>query len=390
MAEPQANHCIGQSSPLVVERGSSHHLYLHLLKPIPARICAHPVVPVRYHFHHEQCSVTVSASAFRALRTGVVQAWEVAAPFIATTSVSCSLVVFRHLCPPSDSASDTDSGVGGHAIPSPSSQSDSCSSSLSSPPCNARDITHSYSFPKHHAPAVGEVSGKLKNCWISPDPQTIFSVRSSSYLKDKTKAPTQPAVFEMVECDFFDNPSGVTHIVQNMPNNRVQRAALAEDGRFYVVIVLKCPSAPYSTIVLYLAAPLHLRTPGFPAPLEGLPRRPIDDVEIDEQFQQAWQRFVDGSDDYKAARWKVCLLACTTSTSLMTRARYRTVCAHAAPCTDIIFVQPSTLLSTSLFLTHLSLVLPAFLPLSLHYRLFLLLPRPICSSNRPFARSQRL
>lgn len=86
-------------------------------------------------------------------------------------------------------------------------------------------------------------NAKLANCWSSPEAGEIFKVRGSSYLHDRVKQPSARAVFELAESDLFGVHSvePMNHVVKNLPNNCVQRAAAMEDGRFYIVVVIQAP-----------------------------------------------------------------------------------------------------------------------------------------------------
>jgi len=113
-------------------------------------------------------------------------------------------------------------------------------------------------------------------CWSKPD-HNIFMVRSASYLKDRIKSPSSPAVFQCRGVDVWITDNAERNIARH-PS--VLGGKLDEEDTFIVNFLL-----PFSNFVAYFTVP----------PIEEMPAN----------VANVWSKFVKGDQQYRDGKLKL-------------------------------------------------------------------------------------
>jgi hypothetical protein len=143
--------------------------------------------------------------------------------------------------------------------------------------------------------------------FLEPD-ATKYSIRGPSYLEDRIKVRAEPAMFRLVAADIFsfEDPAECRHIASR---SRICKAANAATGAerdrtFTFVAVIIPPTSKNLAVVMHYQ-------PLYPTWREDHPR-----------FNELFQKFLDGDDDYRNQRFK--LIPDLVHGPLMLRAALRT------------------------------------------------------------------
>eukprot|EP00602_Paraphysomonas_sp_CaronLab_P009173 CAMPEP_0185031902 /NCGR_PEP_ID=MMETSP1103-20130426/19612_1 /TAXON_ID=36769 /ORGANISM="Paraphysomonas bandaiensis, Strain Caron Lab Isolate" /LENGTH=598 /DNA_ID=CAMNT_0027567581 /DNA_START=465 /DNA_END=2261 /DNA_ORIENTATION=- len=85
--------------------------------------------------------------------------------------------------------------------------------------------------------------------WGNPDSST-FRVRGSTYIQDKVKEASAPAVFKLVAVDLFEVPDTTRNIAAH-PRNRVFQALQRGEDTWVFVVNIMVPGPPFISFVAY-------------------------------------------------------------------------------------------------------------------------------------------
>eukprot|EP00045_Choanoeca_perplexa_P015226 m.186529 g.186529 ORF g.186529 m.186529 type:complete len:800 (-) comp16920_c0_seq3:1324-3723(-) len=137
---------------------------------------------------------------------------------------------------------------------------------------------------------------------------TKYSIRGPTYLEDRIKVRAEPAIFRLVAADIysFEDPDECRHIAARSRICAEANAATGDDkeSRFTFVAVIIPPSSKNLAVVMHYQ-------PLYPTWREDHPR-----------FNDLFQKFLDGDDDYRNQRFK--LIPDLVHGPLMLRAALRT------------------------------------------------------------------
>ncbi len=86
--------------------------------------------------------------------------------------------------------------------------------------------------------------------WAEPD-ATAFMVRSKSYVTDKKKQPSAPALFKLIAVDMCEVPTDKTRNIAAHPRNRVAKMREKNDHRFVFVFSFLIPGPPFLAYTAY-------------------------------------------------------------------------------------------------------------------------------------------
>ena len=143
--------------------------------------------------------------------------------------------------------------------------------------------------------------------FLEPD-ASKYSIRGPTYLEDRIKVRAEPAIFRLVASDIFsfEDPSECRHIAARSRICMAANAAVGpeRESTFTFVAVIIPPTSKN------LAIAMHYQ-PLYPTWREDHPR-----------FNELFQKFLDGDDDYRNQRFK--LIPDLVHGPLMLRAALRT------------------------------------------------------------------
>lgn len=85
--------------------------------------------------------------------------------------------------------------------------------------------------------------------WMDSDAST-FKVRSATYLTDKEKCRSAPALFKFIGIDLFET-NGARHNIASHPSNRVFLAKERGEDSWVFIVNIMVPGSPYINFVSY-------------------------------------------------------------------------------------------------------------------------------------------
>ncbi|KAL6056751.1 START domain-containing protein [Balamuthia mandrillaris] len=170
--------------------------------------------------------------------------------------------------------SPTSSPNGRRKVSHSKSKSLSCKAEL----MHAFNVQHPYgqNYPKGKA---GE-----PHCWDEVD-ATLFSVRGKTYMTDRVKVPSPPAILKLLDADYFLSKERLDQWALR-EESLVQQLKKKGDTRFKFVLVLQFP-------------PHHMACTWV---LED-PDQTIEDV--DPIFAALWKKFAEGNEEFQNNRLKL-------------------------------------------------------------------------------------
>jgi len=114
-----------------------------------------------------------------------------------------------------------------------------------SPELKEADVGSRISISNTPSPALPE------EMWAEPD-ATSFLVRGKTYVKDRVKVYSNPALFKLLCVDLFQTDGKVENIASH-PKNRVFQALQRRDSAWTFVVNIMIPGPPYYALVLYFS-----------------------------------------------------------------------------------------------------------------------------------------